>query len=227
MNATAASLGMHQTHFADASGFSPQDLSTPADMLKVAALAMAIPTFAQIVTLQSITLPVSGTVSTYTPLLYLPGVVGVKSGFIQAAGGCDLLAYATQVGGQRVVALAAVTGLEGPNVLNLAGFVALVLAQQAASTVTVVPGVASGRQVAVVTANGKTVRVVTTGSVALLAWPGHVVEQRIEISKLPHAGSGAGTVIGTVAVTSGPQTVRVPVRLAGKLPARTVMQRLL
>ena len=40
----------------------------------------------------SITLPVAGTVSTYTPLLGIQGVIGVKSGFTTQAGGCDVLA---------------------------------------------------------------------------------------------------------------------------------------
>ena len=39
----------------------------------------------------SVTLPVAGTISTYTPLLGLDGVIGVKSGFTTAAGGCDVL----------------------------------------------------------------------------------------------------------------------------------------
>ena len=51
-----------------------------------------IRTFASIVKMPSVTLPVAGTISTYTPLLGLQGVIGVKSGFTTAAGGCDVLA---------------------------------------------------------------------------------------------------------------------------------------
>ena len=36
MNAAAAALDMTQTHYADASGYTPQSVSTPADLLKVA-----------------------------------------------------------------------------------------------------------------------------------------------------------------------------------------------
>ena len=84
MNATAASLGMHQTRYADASGYTPHSMSTAADLLKVTAAAMAYPAFAQAVSMPSVTLPVSGTALSYTPLLAGgtgdPGVVGVKSG---------------------------------------------------------------------------------------------------------------------------------------------------
>ena len=67
MNATAASLGMHQTHYADASGYTPHSMSTAADLLKVTAAAMAYPAFAQAVSMPSVTLPVSGTALSYTP----------------------------------------------------------------------------------------------------------------------------------------------------------------
>ena len=92
MNADAAQLGMRQSHFADASGVDPGSMSTAADLLKVAALDMANPAFASMVQMTSVTLPVAGTISTYTPLLGLQGVIGVKSGFTTAAGGCDVLA---------------------------------------------------------------------------------------------------------------------------------------
>ena len=66
----------------------------------------------------------AGTVSTYTPLLGFFGVVGVKSGFTSAAGGCDVLALSRVVHGHRVTVLAAVTGQTGigqPDVLLAAG----------------------------------------------------------------------------------------------------------
>ena len=49
MNATAARLGMDHSHFADASGVNPGSESTASDLLKVAALDMADPTFASMV----------------------------------------------------------------------------------------------------------------------------------------------------------------------------------
>ena len=54
--------------------------------MKVAGLDMENPTFAGIVRMSSVTLPVAGTISTYTPWLGFQGVIGVKSGFTTAAG---------------------------------------------------------------------------------------------------------------------------------------------
>ena len=56
MNAAAARLGMDHSHFADASGVDPGSQSTASDMLKVAALDMANPTFASMVKMSSVTL---------------------------------------------------------------------------------------------------------------------------------------------------------------------------
>lgn len=93
MNAQARALGMSQTHFADASGYSPRSESTASDLLKVAAVAMADPAFARIAAMKTVTLPFAGTVDTYTPMLTAPGVVGVKTGFTDAAGGGVVMAY--------------------------------------------------------------------------------------------------------------------------------------
>jgi D-alanyl-D-alanine carboxypeptidase (penicillin-binding protein 5/6) len=100
MNSTAAELGMDHTHYADPSGFDQNSQSTAGDLLKVAGLDMENPTFAGIVRMSSVTLPVAGTISTYTPLLGFQGVIGVKSGFTTAAGGCDVVAVVRMVHGQ-------------------------------------------------------------------------------------------------------------------------------
>ena len=113
MNADAAKLGMTQSHFADPSGVDPGSQSTPYDLLKVASLDMTNPVFASLVQQSSITLPVAGTISTYTPFLGFDGVIGVKSGFTSAAGGCDVLAVVRQVHGVPTLLLAAVTGPAG------------------------------------------------------------------------------------------------------------------
>ena len=75
---------------------------------------MANPVFASLVQMSSITLPVAGTISSYTPLLGLAGIIGVKSGFTTAAGGCDVVAVVRPVHGHPTLLLAAVTGRWAP-----------------------------------------------------------------------------------------------------------------
>ena len=60
MNALAVSLGATHTHYVDASGYDPQSVSTASDVLRMAAAGMAIPTFAEVVDMPTVTLPLVG-----------------------------------------------------------------------------------------------------------------------------------------------------------------------
>jgi serine-type D-Ala-D-Ala carboxypeptidase (penicillin-binding protein 5/6) len=92
MNATAQSLGMDHTRYHDVTGLSDLSISTAADQILVVDHLMSYLVIRQIVRQASVRLPVAGVVSTYTPLLGTGGVVGIKSGFTDAAGLCDAMA---------------------------------------------------------------------------------------------------------------------------------------
>lgn len=225
MNATAATLGMTQTHFADASGFTAGSVSTPADLLKVTEAAMALPAFAQSVAMPAVTLPVAGTVPTYTPMLPggstgpTPGVVGVKSGFTTAAGGGDILAYRATVHGSPLTVLAAVTSQEGPTVLLASGRIDLGLAQAAAGAVVSVPLVSSGQRLGTVAEGGRSVPVVATSSASLLAWPGQQVRQVAAAAARLRPGAPAGARAGTARFLLGREQVTVGLATAARFPA--------
>jgi serine-type D-Ala-D-Ala carboxypeptidase (penicillin-binding protein 5/6) len=108
MNAEARALGMDHTSYTDPSGFAPSTVSTAADQLRVFQRAMRFPTFRQIVSMGSVTLPVTGTLTNYNPLL-AEGFAG-KTGSDSAAGGC--LAFFTHVtaGGRPLTAVGVVLG---------------------------------------------------------------------------------------------------------------------
>jgi hypothetical protein len=114
MNALAASLGATSTHYVDASGYDPQSVSTAADCLRIAAAAMQDPTFAQVVGSTSITLPLVGTLPNIVTEIGKNNVVGVKSGYTSAAGGCMVLAADRVVQGRTVLVLADVLGQPTP-----------------------------------------------------------------------------------------------------------------
>jgi D-alanyl-D-alanine carboxypeptidase (penicillin-binding protein 5/6) len=225
MNATAAALGMTQTHYADASGDTPGSVSTAADLLKVASAAMALPAFAQAVAMPAVTLPVAGTVPTYTPLLPgsstgpTPGVVGVKSGFTSAAGGGDILAYQATVDGRSLMVLAAVTSQEMATVLHVAGEMDLGLAQSAAGHLESMEVVAAGHQVGTVADGGSAVPVVATTSAGLLAWPGQTARLSLLPSRRLRPGARAGSPAGVARYSIGQEHVTVPLATAARLPA--------
>ena len=107
MNALAASLGATSTHYVDASGYDPRTVSTAADCLRIAAAGMHDPTFAQVAGMRSVNLPLVGTI----PIVSEIGsnnVVGIKSGYTTAAGGCMVLAANRVIQGRTVMVLVAV-----------------------------------------------------------------------------------------------------------------------
>jgi serine-type D-Ala-D-Ala carboxypeptidase (penicillin-binding protein 5/6) len=225
MNATAKQLGMDQTHYADPSGYDVNSVSTASDLLKVAAADMTNPAFAQIVTMPTVTLPIAGVVTTYTPLLGYDGVVGVKSGFTTAAGGCDVMALQRQEAGRTYIVLAADTGQTGAVPLASAGIGALSLATAAASHVILAPTVVRGSAVAHVSVAGHSTPARAETSAGVLAWPGQIVRRVFSSAGEIHPGAPAGTPAGMVHSMVGTQNETVLARTQTTLPEETRLQR--
>jgi serine-type D-Ala-D-Ala carboxypeptidase (penicillin-binding protein 5/6) len=108
MNEAASALHMDASSYVDVTGLDPDSKSNAVDVLHLAVVLMANPTFAQIVGQSSVTLPVAGVVGSYTPYVGQPHVVGIKSGNTDAAGGCDVMAYDAFVHGVAVRVIAVV-----------------------------------------------------------------------------------------------------------------------
>jgi D-alanyl-D-alanine carboxypeptidase (penicillin-binding protein 5/6) len=226
MNDAAAQLGMHQTHFADASGVDAGSVSTAADMLKVATPDMANPVVDALVRMPSVTLPVAGTIATYTPLLGLQGIIGVKSGFTTAAGGNDVLAVRRTIHGRSTLLLAAVTGQQGPGVLGQAGLHGLALVNALAPLVGTTALLNADDVVAHVSSAGQVVDGRAGTSVSMLTWPGVTAHRAFLPVRHLTDRARAGTIAGSVVVTLGLQRVAVPVRLSDDLQRPTMLQKL-
>ncbi|MDD2234262.1 MAG: D-alanyl-D-alanine carboxypeptidase [Desulfitobacteriaceae bacterium] len=110
MNETAESLGMKDTHYADASGVSPETVSNAVDQIKIARVAMEDPIFREIVAMPQVTLPVAGTVYNVNYMLGKHGIVGIKTGSTLDAGGCFVSAAPIVAGKEKHYIIAAVLG---------------------------------------------------------------------------------------------------------------------
>lgn len=110
MNANARALHLVRTTYADPSGVSDGSRSTPAEQVIVAAQLMKDPVARTIVAQQSVSFPVAGTIPNFNPALGTDGIIGVKSGFTQAAMGCLAVAAMRTVHGQQVMEIAVSTG---------------------------------------------------------------------------------------------------------------------
>jgi len=93
MNATARSLGLHNTHYAMRRRLERFGLHG-ARSGEARDGSYALATRSSIVDQTQVDLPVAGFVNTFTPLVGENDVVGVKSGRTTAAGGCDVMAVA-------------------------------------------------------------------------------------------------------------------------------------
>ena len=226
MNATAHRLGMDHSHFADASGISPMSESTASDILKVASLDMRDPNVQAFVKMPDVLLPVAGFIATYTPLLGLQGILGVKSGFTTAAGGCDVVGVVRQIHGVPVLLLAAVTSQQGPDVLAAAGLHGLALINAVEPLIGMTTVLHKGERVANVTSAGGTVTATAASSVSVLTWPGATATRVFYPSHHLTDQARSGARVGTVEVTLGAQQVLVPVRLTQDPPRESLMQRI-
>lgn len=173
MNEAASGLGMRSTTYTDPSGFERSTVSTAADQLKLASVAMRTPGFATIVRQPYAVLPVAGRVENYDNLLGEDGYVGVKTGSDAAAGGCFVFAKRFEAGGRRLMALGVVLGQrDGP--LIAAGLAsARQLGDSAAAAVRMRTALPAGSRVLVArSVEGHRVGVVTRSALHELGWPG-------------------------------------------------------
>ena len=130
MNADARKMGLTRTHYVDLTGISPGDQSTAGEQATLAVNLMnAEPIVDQIVALTHVALPYNGVVVSYTPWIGVANVVGIKSGFTDPAGGCDVMAVKVTIGSDTFLTYAVVLGQHGWNALNVAGDAAFALSR--------------------------------------------------------------------------------------------------
>jgi D-alanyl-D-alanine endopeptidase (penicillin-binding protein 7) len=106
MNAKAQLLGMHDTRFADPTGLSPENRSSPVDLVRLVSAAYEYPALREYSTSSELTLPVGRKVVRYGNTNGLTASpdwdIGLqKTGYISAAGRC--LVMQAVIEGQRIV----------------------------------------------------------------------------------------------------------------------------
>ncbi len=129
MNAMAKALGMSHTVYADPTGIEAGNKSVPRDQLVLTDKLMKFSLVRDAAKLPSIDLPVAGVLNSFTPYAGQYNVIGVKSGRTDAAGGCDVMATQMQFGGKSYLALVAVFGARGGDLLKPAGDAALAVSE--------------------------------------------------------------------------------------------------
>lgn len=102
--------GLTRTSMADASGLSPDTVSTTTEMVALGELLVADPVLAEIVALKTVTIPGVGTLKNTNTLLGDQGIDGIKTGTTDEAGACLLFSLDVTVDGGPVTIVGAVVG---------------------------------------------------------------------------------------------------------------------
>ena len=215
MNTRAAALGLGATHYADVSGFSPLTVSIPADLIKLGQTAMLQPVFAQIVAQSQTTLPVAGVVRNLDTLLGQGGVVGIKTGHTDEAGGCFVMAADLTIDGLPVRVYGAVMGqpnaLAGAFKATSALLQGLTPALHAHAVVRRDDVIARYR-----TPWDEAGTIVASQSFTWVLLDGTAVSRQVRLDDLP-ASLAAGTRVGTLLIVAGAHRAEVPLVLAAPI----------
>jgi D-alanyl-D-alanine carboxypeptidase (penicillin-binding protein 5/6) len=132
MNRTAQAHGMTHTTYTDPSGFDRHTRSTPRDQLTLARFAMKRNTLRRLVGLETYRIPVAGKISNTDTLLGQDGFVGIKTGSMDASGGCFMFLTHRRVNGRRVDLYGVVMGQQGSDLIQAAMQAARTLADRVA-----------------------------------------------------------------------------------------------
>ncbi|MDO8444421.1 MAG: hypothetical protein Q7S80_02875, partial [bacterium] len=109
-NQMVAKMNLTQTHIADDSGLSAQTVSSALDLVKLGEKALSYPVLAEIVSQPKATFPVGGTLTNYNSILGMDGIIGIKTGNTDEAGGCFLFAVKNTTDATMPIVIGAILG---------------------------------------------------------------------------------------------------------------------
>ncbi|HEX8762807.1 MAG TPA: hypothetical protein VF733_03540 [Candidatus Saccharimonadales bacterium] len=195
----------------DASGFLPGSKSTPGDLIKLGDLALQNPVITEIVSQPSANIPVHGIIYSANSRLGIDGVIGIKTGLTDEAGGCFLFAAKyTAKNGKSATLVGVIMG--APNLRD-----ALVdskpLLNSAKHYFSVKTPVKAGEIFATLTTPWlETSKVIAKTDISLLAWNGSILQPRIELANI-NRSLPAGAQVGTAIIASGAHKATTPLIL--------------
>jgi D-alanyl-D-alanine carboxypeptidase (penicillin-binding protein 5/6) len=105
-------MGLIYTSVADTTGFSPESVSTPSELLLIGEKSLENPVIAEVAAQKEATVSVAGKIPNYNALIDLPYVTGLKPGLTDEAGYC--LLYSMDVpnsSGEIVTVIGVVLGI--------------------------------------------------------------------------------------------------------------------
>jgi D-alanyl-D-alanine carboxypeptidase (penicillin-binding protein 5/6) len=221
-NKYLSQLSLGHTHVgADASGFEPSTTSTANDLVRLGELAMQNPVLAQIVGQATAGgIPVVNSIKNVNSLLGTSGIIGVKTGNTDQAGGVFISAARTTVNNKPVTIVTALVG--APTLFEaLKGSLPLIQSAQAnfkpASIITAGAVVGHYQQ-----PWGSSITAIAGKNLTLSTWNGSVISSTIQLRPAP-ANAQAGQTVGTVttpqSALTGQQSVPIKLQTSPSKPS--------
>ncbi len=199
--------GLNGITVVEPTGIDSRNTASPDALIQLGHQALANPVIAGIVAMPSVELPGAGLVTNTNGLLADPGIVGIKTGSLDAFS--LLSAKDVMIGETRVRLFAAVQGQPDDGARIEAS---RALYAQLEQELQLRPSVPAGTTVGMVhTAWGTAVPVVTAADASVVLWNGAVGETATSFS-LGDA-RGAGSTVGTLTVRGPLDSVAVDLRL--------------
>ncbi len=214
-NNMVRSMGLTQTKVGDATGFNDDTFSTASDMVKLGLTAISNPVIAAIAAQPSADLPVAGTVQNVNWLLGQDGVVGIKTGNTDKAGGCYLFAARRQVLDHQLTLVGAI--LDDTSLNDAIHQADSIVKASDAGFEKITPVQKSQAVANYQTPWQAAARVQSAKSLSLLVWKGQTVKIISNPRSLP-APARSGKAAGTITVISGQQSATGQLVLADSLP---------
>lgn len=217
------SMGLGQTTVGGASGFNDRTLSTAADLVRVGQAAMDNPVIAKIVGEEQARIPVAGMIRNVNWLLGEDGVIGIKTGNTDNAGGCYLFASQRNINGQKVTVIGAI--LAAPT-LNASMVETRNLLATVDANFRVVHVIKKGDVLASYhTPWGASAEAVAGENASLLVWNGSPLKAKNDFHSLGvPAAKGSG--VGTVTISSNDKSMSIPAVLAAPINGPSLSWRL-
>jgi D-alanyl-D-alanine carboxypeptidase (penicillin-binding protein 5/6) len=207
--------GLNQTTIGDdASGFLPNTISTANNLVQIGELAMQNPVIAQIVGLSTASgIPVAGNIKNVNSLLGSNGIIGIKTGNTDQAGGVYISAAKISVNQKPITIITAL--MSAPTLSDALKF-SLPLIQSSESNFNTSTVLKSGSTVGYYYSDtDEKLPIVTVGNLSVIAWNGSSLSSTLNLLPIS-SKTKVGQVINSLSfsdpVTDSAQSV--PLKLA-------------
>ncbi len=213
-NSMISTMGLTKTHITGASGFSEDSVSTAEELTRLGSALIESPVLSEIVGKKATNLPVAGEVQNYNWLLGNNGVVGIKTGDTDAAGGCFVFAANHEVVGKKMTFVGAIMAAPNRNQAITDSRTILAAIDQGFSERTALK---KDRVLGTYnTSWGTSAKVVAAGDLKAITWRGWQLEvgEKAQSIKAP---ASAGAKVGEVSLKLGQSSVSSPLVLQENL----------